>query len=215
MLETMDKDHSGAVEFEEFLQVRLQSLASTCGLPLENSPSATASGASPLTACRLLFTSQALTGPQPTQSAPQPPTAAAFLPSQSAGDRGAEGAAGGAQRRGRHSGCICGTGRPGAPGVGDISRGTCAAGSAGLAVAKSSVGPGRHHGNGVTGDSAAGTVANPLLPTGHPSCLPPLPPLNHSQPDKGGQVSVERLARTLAAFDLRIDLDRLLVRGGP
>lgn len=33
MLETMDKDHSGAVEFEEFLQVRLQSLASTCGLP--------------------------------------------------------------------------------------------------------------------------------------------------------------------------------------
>ncbi|KAI7839753.1 hypothetical protein COHA_006557 [Chlorella ohadii] len=30
------------------------------------------------------------------------------------------------------------------------------------------------------------------------------------QPDKGGQVSVERLARTLAAFDLRIDLDRLL-----
>ena len=32
------------------------------------------------------------------------------------------------------------------------------------------------------------------------------------QADKGGQVQVERLARTLAAFDLRIDLDRLLVR---
>lgn len=36
-------------------------------------------------------------------------------------------------------------------------------------------------------------------------------PCTRMQEDKGGQVSVERLARTLAAFELRIDLDRLLV----
>lgn len=44
-------------------------------------------------------------------------------------------------------------------------------------------------------------------------CAPAAPSPAHTQPDKSGQVSVERLARTLAAFDLRIDLDRLLVSG--